>query len=222
MGVAVLPADRRPRDARAELYPVVRARRGLRRFAGRRATRGSSRLHRHRRRRPRRLAAGDALRVRRRARSRTRPPTCSRPTCSRGPPTWRRSSATRRRRQSTQARARPARRPRSTRSSPAADGVYVDGLDADGTPSTARRAAAERVRAGVRHRAGRRASRQWASTSRSSASVPARWTGCTSLDGLAAVGRDCRRRARRSPTRRIRGGPTWSPRAAPSCGRAGS
>ena len=62
MGLAVLPRDRRPRDARAALSGLA-ARQRLRRLAGE-PEHGPRHLHRDRRRRHRRLPARDALRLR--------------------------------------------------------------------------------------------------------------------------------------------------------------
>ena len=120
-------------------------------------------------------------------RSRTRPRTCSRSTTSRAPRRSRRCSASRR-------RARRSRRG-ATSSSTAInakltrpDGVYVDGLEADGTPSphASQQASEFALAFGIVPPA---RSRRSASTSRASGSRPARWTACTCSTGCRPPGR---------------------------------
>ena len=84
--------------------------------------------------------------------------------------------------------ARQARRARSTRKLTRPDGVYVDGLEADGTAEHARRAAGERVRARVRHRARTRRSRRSGKYVASLGIKTGPMDGLYLLDGLQAAG----------------------------------
>ena len=152
---------------------------------------------------------------------RTRRATCSRSTPSTAWPSWPPSPATPAARRLWQSRAAQLTAAINAALRRRGDGVYVDGVDADGRAERPRLAGGQRTRPGLRRRAAGRTRRPWAPTWPASASTLGPNHGLELLRGLGRGGPARRDGAHAHRRVRSRAGPTSWPPAAPSPGRSG-